>query len=132
MNIECPHCHFEYKPEDIAHTLKNGNFKCPICGKKIPSPVAEYQKSSSLSPLGKYLVPVFILLGIMAVFAVNHFSTSVNKTTPQVTDVAPVVTPPGSTPPSPQAITAPVAPASPLHKQPRRHSRLSAKCRSWS
>ena len=35
MQIECPHCHFEFKSEDIAHTLHGGNFKCPVCGNKI-------------------------------------------------------------------------------------------------
>jgi ribosomal protein S27E len=110
MNIDCPHCHFEYKPDDLAHTLKNGNFKCPICGKKIPSPLAGHE-SSSTTPIGKYLVLVFIFLGIVAVFAVNHFSKSVEKTTPQAIAVAPVITPPGSSPLPAQAVTAPVSPA---------------------
>jgi hypothetical protein len=113
MNIECPHCHFEYKSDDIAHTLKNGNFKCPICGKKIPSPVAEHRKSSLPSPLGKYLVPVFILLGFITVFAVNYFLKPFDKATPPATAVAPLMTAPGSIPPPAQAVAAPVSPASP-------------------
>lgn len=73
MDIKCAHCHMEFELKDIVHTLKKGHFKCPVCGKKIPSPLAEHQESTPPSPNGKYLMPVFILLGIASVFAVIYF-----------------------------------------------------------
>jgi hypothetical protein len=55
------------------HALEKGHFKCPVCGKKIPSPLPEHQQSTPPTPIGKYLVPVFILLGIVAAFTATHF-----------------------------------------------------------
>ena len=107
MNIECPHCHMEYDLDDIVHTLKKGHFKCPVCGKKISSPLAEHQASTPPAPIGKYLVPVFILLGIVAAFTAIHFLTSADKTPPIVTAVAPAMMSPSSSPPPAQAIASP-------------------------
>jgi hypothetical protein len=111
MDIECPHCHIGYNSDDIAHTLKNGHFKCPVCGKKIPSPLAEHQKSFSFSPIGKYLLPVFILLGIVAAFAAIHFLTPADKTPPPAKIVAPAVMPSNSSPPPAQSIAIPATTA---------------------
>ena len=113
MDIECPHCHIEYNSDDIAHTLKKGHFKCPVCGKKIPSPLPEHQQSTPSAPIGKYLVPVFILLGIVAAFAAIHFLTPADKTPPPGnTVVPPAVMPPNSNPPPAQIIAATAPPAS--------------------
>ena len=106
MDIECPHCHIEFKLDDIVHTLKNGHFKCPVCGKNIPSPLPEHQQSTPPAPIGKYLVPVFILLGIVAAFTATHFFMSADKTPPPANTVAPVVIPPSSSPLPAQEIAA--------------------------
>ena len=106
MDIECPHCHIEFKLDDIVHTLKKGHFKCPVCGKKIPSPLPEHQQSTPPTPIGKYLVPVFIFLGIVTAFAAIHFLTPADKTPPPVKTSAPVMIPPSSGPPPAQVIAA--------------------------
>jgi hypothetical protein len=106
MDIECPHCHIEFKLDDIVHTLKKGHFKCPVCGKKIPSPLPEHQQSTPPTPIGKYLVPVFILLGIVAAFTATHFFMSADKTPPPAKTFAPVMIPPSSGPPPAQVIAA--------------------------
>src|SRR5664280_199428 len=120
MDIECPHCHIEFKLDDIVHTLKKGHFKCPVCGKKIPSLLPEHQQSTSPTPIGKYLVPVFILLGIVAAFASIHFLTSADKTPPPVKIVASETMPPRSSLPTviqqstvPAPAIAPPAPSTP-------------------
>jgi hypothetical protein len=106
MDIECPHCHIEFKLDDIVHTLKKGHFKCPVCGKKIPSPLPEHQQSTPPTSIGKYLVPVFILLGIVAAFTATHFFMSADKTPPPAKTFAPVMIPPSSGPPPAQVIAA--------------------------
>jgi hypothetical protein len=118
MDIECPHCHIEFKLDDIVHTLKKGHFKCPVCGKKIPSPLPEHRQNTPPAPIGKYLVPVFILLGIVAAFTATHFFTSADKTPPTANTVAPpAVMPPNSSPPPAQVIAA-TAPPAPQAAQP--------------
>jgi hypothetical protein len=107
MNIECPHCHMEYDLDDIVHTLKKGHFKCPVCGKKIPSPLVEHQESIPPTPIGKYLAPVFIFLGIVVALAAIHFLTSDDKTPPATTTVAPAMMPPSSSSPPSQVIAVP-------------------------
>jgi hypothetical protein len=112
MDIKCPHCHIEFNLDDIVHTLKKGHFKCPVCGKKIPSPLPEHRQSTPPAPIGKYLVPVFILLGIVAAFTATHFFTSADKTPPAANTVAPpVIMPPSSSPPPAQSIAIPATPA---------------------
>jgi hypothetical protein len=98
--------------DDIVHTLKKGHFKCPVCGKKIPSPLPEHRQNTPPAPIGKYLVPVFILLGIVAAFTATHFFTSADKTPPTANIVAPpAVMPPNSSPPPAQVIAATAPPA---------------------
>jgi hypothetical protein len=92
--------------DDIVHTLKKGHFKCPVCGKKIPSPLPEHQQNTPPTPIGKYLVPVFILLGIVAAFTATHFFMSADKTPPPAKTVAPVMIPSSSGPPPAQVIAA--------------------------
>ena len=118
MDIKCPHCHIEFNLNDIVHTLKKGHFKCPVCGKKIPSPLPDHRQNTSPAPIGKYLVPVFILLGIVAAFTATHFFTSADKTPPAANTVAPpAVMPPNSSPPPAQVIAA-TAPPAPQAAQP--------------
>ena len=111
MDIKCPHCHIEFKLDDIVHTLKKGHFKCPVCGKKIPSPLAEHQKNTLSAPIGRHLVSVLILLGIVAAFASIHFLTPEDKTPPPAKIVAPALMPPNSSPPPAQSIAIPTTPA---------------------
>ena len=106
MDINCPHCKIDFNSEDISHTLKNGNFKCPVCDKKIPSLLAEDQKSNSPSPFVKYLVPAFIVAGIAVASIVIHFLTSAEKTASKLDSVTPAITKP-STNPSPAPVSAP-------------------------
>lgn len=122
MDIECPHCHMAYNLDDIVHTLTNGHFKCPVCGKKIPSPLAEHQAGTPPATAGKYLVPVFILLGIVGAFAAFHFLTSADKAPPAETAVAPPMMSSSSSPPSPAQATAapPTSPALPPPPAPSR------------
>ena len=117
MNIECPHCHMEYDLDDLVHTLKNGHFKCPVCGKKIPSLLAEHQESRPSAPIGRYLIPVFILLGIVAAFTAIYFLAPADKKPPVATTVAPVMMSPSSSSPPAQAITVPAPQAAPPRPQ---------------
>lgn len=115
MQIECPHCHVEFNSDDIAQTLKNGNFKCPVCGKRFPSPLEDHKSASSASKV-KYLALFFVLLGIAAAFAIVHFMRLADKTTETVKTAAPAVPLPVSTPPPAQtppvtAVTSPVVAA---------------------
>ena len=107
MYIKCSHCHIEFKLDDIVHTLKKGNFKCLVCGKKIPSPLAKHQKNTPPVPIGRYLAPVFILLGIVAAFTTVHFLTSADKTPPVAKVVAPQIMHPNPSPPPAQEIATP-------------------------
>jgi hypothetical protein len=110
INIVCPHCHIDFNLSDISHTLNKGKFTCPVCGKKIPSPLAEHQVIPS-TPIGRYLAPVFILLGIVAAFAIIHFLAPVDKTPPTTKNIAPAVMPPNSNPTSTRIIAATASPA---------------------
>jgi hypothetical protein len=104
--------------DDIVHTLKKGHFKCPVCGKKIPSPLPEHQQNTPPTPIGKYLVPVFILLGIVAAFTATYFFMSADKTSLPVKIVAPETMPPNSSPPPAQVIAA----TAPQAAQPARQT----------
>ena len=104
MQIKCPDCKFEFNSEDIAYTLKNGNFKCPICGKKLPPSLSENSKSPLLLiPRSKYIIPIFIILGIAAVSSFFLFFKSSDKiNTKTINPVTPKITAPRpNTPPSP-------------------------------
>ncbi len=105
MYVECPHCHMEYKLDDIVHTLKDGHFKCPICGKKIPSPLAEHRKNAPPVTIGKYLIPIFILLVIVTAFTALHLLMSADKTPPAATAVVSAVMPSNSSPHPAQEIS---------------------------
>lgn len=112
--ISCPHCHFEFKIDDIAYTLKNGFFNCPVCGKKFPSPSNSDQNSTPpLVPVSRLLPPVFVFLGIIAACTVIYFLTSTDKTVPAPNAVAPVMTPPHKAPSPDQTTNPPVSPATP-------------------
>jgi predicted Zn finger-like uncharacterized protein len=119
-HIECPHCHFEYKLDDIASTLKNGLFKCPVCGKKFPSSSTDNRKSTSLpNSINKHLVPVLVLLGIVAAVTVIYFITSADKTTTKINAVAPAIMTPDPSPSPDKAISPPIVPASPDNNAPQ-------------
>jgi len=110
-HIKCPHCEIEYKPADIATTLKKGHFTCPACEGKIPSPSATPWKSTSPpGPVKKYLAPVLILTGVVTAFVVTYFLMSADKTTQAVKPVTPVIIQPR--PEQPPARPAPAPPVS--------------------
>ncbi|PKN37208.1 MAG: hypothetical protein CVU62_11435 [Deltaproteobacteria bacterium HGW-Deltaproteobacteria-2] len=110
MHIECPHCNVEFNSEDIAYTLKKGNFKCPVCGGKIPDPSADPQKSTPIS-INKYIVPAVIFLVIAAALSMIYFLKPVNKESPVANKMAPVIIPPSPGPPPAQSLPTPVTSA---------------------
>ena len=114
MHIKCPHCKFEFKSDDIAYTLKNGNFKCPICGKKITPSSSENSKSPLLLiPRSKYIITVFIILGIAAVSSFFLFFKSSDKiNTKTINTVTSKITAPLSNPASSPVSASPVTPIS--------------------
>lgn len=107
MNIECPHCKVDFNAEDIAHTLKNGNYICPVCEKKIPSSPGDRQNSSvSFISQKKYVIPA-LMIGVLAVaLAFILSSKSPDKTTEIVKPIAPnMISPPPN--PSPAPVSTP-------------------------
>ena len=108
MNIKCQHCKVEFNSEDIAHTLKNGKFKCPVCGGKIPDPLAEPQKSTPVS-INKYIVPAVIFLVIVAALSTIYFLKPADKETPVANKIASVTIPQNPTPAPAQSLPAPTA-----------------------
>lgn len=108
MNIECPHCKVDFNSEDIAHTLKNGHYLCPVCEKKIPSSSsADNQKRpASFIPQRKYIIPIFIILGIVTVSVFFLFFKSSDKISETVKSIPPKMTAPLSNP-SPSPVSAP-------------------------
>ena len=73
---------------------------------KISRPLCPSISKAPAPHIGKYLVPVFILLGIVAAFTATHFLMSADKTPPPAKIVAPVVIPPSSSPLPVQEIAA--------------------------
>jgi hypothetical protein len=108
MNIECPHCKVDFNSEDIAHTLKNGNYICPVCEKKISSPSSDDKQSSSVSFVSqkKYVIPALIILVLVAASAFILFSKSPDETTGMVIPVDSKITEPLSNP-SPAPVSTP-------------------------
>lgn len=108
MHLECQNCKVEFNSEDIAHTLKNGNYKCPVCGAKILNPLAQISKSTPVS-IKKYIVPAAILLVIVVAISAMYFLIPDDKETPVVNKTAPVGITPSATPPSAQSLSIPAA-----------------------
>ena len=112
MQIECPHCHFEFKSEDIAHTLHGGNFKCPVCGNKIPSaPAAKNRFAQILG--GKTLVIILMAIGILAALIFYHFTKPPRQATPKPVSAAPAAAESPAALPPVQVFTPPDAPPPP-------------------
>lgn len=110
MNIKCQHCKVEFNSEDIAHTLKNGKFKCPVCGGKITNPVAESPKSTPVS-INKYIVPAVIFLVIVIAFSAIYFFKPADKETPVTNKMTSVAIPSISSTPPAQSLPTPVTSA---------------------
>lgn len=112
--ITCPHCHFEFKINEITYTMKNGFFRCPVCDKKF-SPSSTHNQSSPApsNPVHHYFVPVLVILGIISAVTVIYFVTSVNQKAPAPVAVTSVIIPRPITPSRDQAIDPPAAPAIP-------------------
>lgn len=81
-HIGCPHCRFEFNTNDIADTLKDGFFRCRVCGKKFPF-LAINNQSSPRQPLfiRKHLAPVLAILVIIVVCAAIYLMKSADRST---------------------------------------------------
>jgi len=90
----------------------------PCLRKKDSIPSARASANTPPTPIGKYLVPVFILLGIVAAFTATYFFMSADKTSLPVKIVAPETMPPNSSPPPAQVIAA----TAPQAAQPARQT----------
>jgi len=106
----------DFNSGDLAHTLKHGHYRCPVCDKKIPLPlVSNTNKPSSF--FNQYHVPVLFVLALAVVSFLVYFFTFSHKTEPTADVVAPADTRFVS---SPLPAPAPVQPAAgaPLEKTP--------------
>ena len=117
MNIECPHCHVEFKLDYLNHTLKNGHLECLVCGKIFLSPLAEHQIKERRNFPGKYILPAILIIGVLVV-AVFVFSNLQSKTSmspqPQITSRPQAVDPLKHSPqPSNTQVVEPPAPSPP-------------------
>lgn len=81
MDIKCPQCHIEFNTDDVARTLRNGHFKCPVCEKQIPSPLVESQGKNRHFPIVKYFLSVIIcvILAISAAYYVINNRNAENS-----------------------------------------------------
>ena len=118
MDIKCHQCHIEFNTDDIAYTLSNGHFKCPVCEKQIPSPLVESPGKNRHFSIVKYFVSVIIcvILAISAAFYVINNRNADNslpvqpppvKSLPPVSD-APTYHPPPAAPvinPAPSVVS---------------------------
>lgn len=107
MHIECPHCKTEYNSEDIANTLKNGHYKCPVCEQNFPSSATnKSQNAVQVLPKSKYILPVLIILVITVVSFFLFFKSSDKTETKNLTTLK--TTEPGSNPaPASAPVSAP-------------------------
>lgn len=113
MNIECPHCEVDFNSEDIAHTLKNGYYVCPVCEKKIPASSANSQNNpASFMSRKKYIIPILMIAGFAALTVFLFFKSS-DKTPAKINPVTTIKTEPLSQPSPLPTNPPPDTPASP-------------------
>jgi hypothetical protein len=105
MHLECQNCKVEFNSEDIAHNLQNGNYKCPVCGTKIPNPLAKPPQSAPLS-IKKYIISAAVILVAAIVFSTIYFLKPADKETPVANKTAPVTIPQNPTPAPAQSLPA--------------------------
>jgi predicted Zn finger-like uncharacterized protein len=115
MDIKCPHCHMEFNIDDIAHTIRNGLFKCPVCKRRIPLPLVESQGKNRHFPIVKYFLSVIIcvILAVSAAFYVINNRNAENPIPvqpPPVKTLPPVSYVPTYHPPSPAPVINPALP----------------------
>lgn len=108
MNLECKNCKVQFNSEHIAHTLNNGNYKCPVCGTKIPDPLVEHSESIPAST-NKYTAPSIIFLVIVVALSAIYFLKPADKETPVTNKMAPVAIPSISSTPPAQSLPTPAA-----------------------
>lgn len=122
-HLHCPHCRFEFKTDDLNNTLKNGFFKCPICGKKFPSP-ATNNPSSPRQPnfLRRHIAPLLAILGIIVFCTAIYLMKSTDRSTP----VASTAGAPPSAFPSPEQVAKPPV-SSAIPNAPAAHSAVPDK-----
>lgn len=112
MNIECPHCEVDFNSEDIAHTLKNGYYICPVCEKKIPAPSANNRNTPvSFISRKKYIIPILMIVGIIAL-TVFFFLKSSDKSPEKANPITAIKTEPVSQQSPPPINVPPDSPAS--------------------
>ncbi|MGB5218546.1 MAG: hypothetical protein WBN66_09615 [Smithella sp.] len=107
----------DFNSEDLARTLKDGHYQCPVCDKKIPSPLVNHKNSNPSSFFNQYRVAVMMVLALVIVSFMIYFFTSSEKTKPTVNAVAPADTQPVS-PPLPAPASAQPAVAAIPEKTP--------------
>ncbi|MCK9196081.1 MAG: hypothetical protein M0P16_03785 [Syntrophales bacterium] len=115
MDIECPQCHIEFNTDDVAYTLRNRHFKCPVCNKQIPSPLVESQGKNRHSSIVKYILSVIIcvILAILAAFyVINNYNVnnSLPMQPPPVKSLPPVSDMPSYHPPPAASVINSAAP----------------------
>ena len=115
MDIKCPQCRIEFNMDDIAHTLRNGHFKCPVCEGQIPLPLVESQGKNRHLPIAKYLLSVIIcvILAVSAAFyVINNRSAEISKPAelPPAKSLPPMSDAPAYHPPPPAPVIEPAAP----------------------
>ncbi|MEI7639336.1 MAG: hypothetical protein WCJ37_18630 [Syntrophus sp. (in: bacteria)] len=115
MDIKCPQCHIEFNTDDVAYTLRNGHFKCPVCKKQIPLTLVESQGDNRHSSIAKYILSAIIcvILAISAAFYVinNHNAgNSLPMQPPPVKSLPPVSVVPTYHPPPAAPVINPAAP----------------------
>ena len=116
MPIQCPNCRMDFNAEDIAHTLKNGHFQCPVCDAKIPSPSASDRQNDPAS-FFRRSAPALIVLGIAAACLIFYFFSASLKTAPTTSPVPPAAAIPAPLPASAPTGAPPDIPALPEKTQ---------------
>jgi hypothetical protein len=113
MDIECPHCHVEFKLDHLQHTLKNGHFECLVCGKKFLSPLSENHIADRRYFSVKHVLTAILILGVLvaAVFVfINLQSNTTMSPQPQATNKLPAGDPLKHSPhPSNTQVSSPTA-----------------------
>lgn len=116
MSIECPACHMEFDDADLEHTLKDGFYQCPVCGKRIASSLTENEpeKKSPQNRLVLCLLAIILVLGAWIFFRGGDTGKSSQESLPQQgvpSNVPQVSDQPASTPLPTRNVDIPSLPA---------------------
>jgi hypothetical protein len=81
VTVKCANCHVEFDSNVLLQSEKNGSFKCPVCGEKIPSTGTEFPSGSSKFPPFKVLITSAIALILVSLGF--YYFVSRNDSSPQ-------------------------------------------------